>query len=96
MPLLLLWHPRVQTNTDAATVYFDLQPITVEVFEASDAATVYLDLQASAIYLQVDFLLEIAGITKRWTVGKVGTRWQTFDSVLRWAILKTRRMMWRF
>jgi hypothetical protein len=96
MAYLLLWHPRVRTDVDTATVYFDLQPSTVEVFDASDAATVYLDLQPGYIYLQVDFLLEITGVTKRWTVGKVQMRWQTFEAITRWAILKTRRMMWRF
>lgn len=94
--LLLLWQPGVQHNVDQAVVYFDLQPSATEVFAAEDAAEVYLDIQPGYIYVQVDYLLEIAGVTRRWTIGKVESRWKTFEAIARWAILKTRRMTWRF
>lgn len=95
-PFLLLWHPGVQHNVDQATVYLDLQPFSVDTFQAEDAATVYLDIQPGSIYVQVDYVLEIVGVTRRWVIGEVEKRWQKFDALLRWAILKTRRSMWRF
>jgi hypothetical protein len=95
-PFLLLWHPRVEHNADQAEIYLDLQPISIETFQAEDAATVYFDIQPGYIYVQIDYVLEIVGATRRWVIGTVERRWQTFEAVLRWAILKTRRSMWRF
>lgn len=41
--------PYTPANIDADTIYLDLQPSSVEVFDAIDAATVYLDLLASGV-----------------------------------------------
>ncbi len=107
MSLLLLFHPRVAVNADAATVYLDLQPIsTTEVLGASDAATVYLDIQPGFIYLQIDGVLEIVGLTTRWALGvplarwtietQPVARWRILDIFTRWAILETRRFHWKY
>lgn len=96
MAYLLLWHPQVRHDTDAATVYLDLQPSSVDVFEASDAATVYLDLQPGFIYLQVDCVLEVINCTTRWVIEQpIKRRWKIVNNVRRWAILETRRFKWR-
>lgn len=96
MPLRLLWQPRVQTLTDAATVYLTLTPSSVEIFDASDAAEVYLDIQPGYIYIQVDYLLQIMGLEKRWELGKTEQRWTLFEAVKRWTLMFTRRTLWRF
>lgn len=105
MSYLLLWHPRVVQETDQATVYVDISVITVEEFaEFSDAATVYVDIQPGSIFIQVDFLLEIVGVTRRWELAlpvrrwshPVHTvRWLITEVKARWTLLETRRFRWK-
>jgi hypothetical protein len=89
---------------DMATVTVRLLPTTTDVADYSDAAQVYLDIQPSAIFLQIDFILEILGVTTRWTMGvplarwTMGTpvvRWKVVDMFTRWVMLETRRWTWR-
>lgn len=104
-PFLLLWHPRVQTQADVTTVYLDLQPITtVETAQFSDSATVYLDLQPISTFLDVPYILEIISATSRWTVSSLGLRYGLSQAVARmsivatitrWAIMETRRFLWK-
>ena len=105
MSLLLLFHPRVAANADTATVYLDLQPISVEEFIRADDATVYLNLQPGSIFLQVDSILEITGVTARWVAaapltrwiipGQLVLRWRAVEEFARWAMLETRRLFWK-
>jgi hypothetical protein len=105
MPLKLLWLGRVRTDVDVGTAYLDLQPSGVELGVYVDDGSVYLDIQPGQIFLQVDFLLEIVGIHKRWSteaalqralIVGITRRWQTVESFARWAIMETRRLLWKF
>lgn len=106
MSLFLLFHPRAKVLvTDAETVYIDIQVVTVEQTAFSDASEVYIQITPSAVILQVDFLLEIVGNTSRWAIDMpvqarwaidvITSRWTKIEAVGRWAILETRRLIWR-
>lgn len=105
MSLLLLWHPRVAADADASTVYLDLLPISIDVIEHADDASVYLDLQAGSIFVQIDSVLEITGLHRRWVMEAPFTRfiiesppvrrWNVVATFARWVMLETRRFTWR-
>lgn len=105
MSLLLLFHPRVAVNVEAATVYLDLQPLSLEEYVASDDATVYLDIQPGSIFLQVDCVLEIVEMVARWSMGapqarwtitsEAIARWRIVELFARWTLLETRRFHWK-
>lgn len=91
---------------ELGTIYLDLDATGIETVLHGyvDTAIVYLDIRIGA--LQIDFVLEIVGVTSRWTytlpictvrwdIPGVHVRWDAVEMLARWTLLEQRRFTWK-